>query len=116
MAVFNVPVTIGVNEEDIARQIKTEVKDKCIANIYEELKKIMFREDNHWNYGRMETILNDAPLRNMVEKEIEKTVNKHSDLIIEMAATKLADKLSRSKAVREKAAEIAEDVYNEQNN
>lgn len=110
MSVFNVPVTIGVNEEEIARQIEKEVKDKCIANIYEEVKKIIYKENDYYYRGSRTPDYSDAPLRNMVEKEVEKILSVHSGVIIEIAATKLADKLSRSKAVREKAAEVAEDV------
>ena len=99
MAVFNVPVVIGVNEEEIAKQIENEVQDRCVNKINNEIKKIIYSK----YYG-------DEPLRNMVTKEIEKTIEKHQDTIIEMAAEKLADKLSRYKAVREKAAAIAEDI------
>lgn len=112
MAVFNVPVVIGVNEEEIAKQIENEVRGKCIASINEEVKKIIFKEERDY-YRTRNVTYSDAPLRKMVEREIEKTIDIHKDKIIEMAADKLADKLSRSKAVREKAAEVAEDVFSQ---
>lgn len=108
MAVFNVPVTIGVNEEEIARQIESEVNDRVIANITKEVKKIIYKEHNDIYRGK--TTYSDEPLRSMIIREVENTIDKHKDLIIELAAEKLADKLSRTKAVRTRAEAIAEEV------
>ena len=108
MAVFNVPVVIGVNEEEIARQIESEVKDRVIAEINKEVKKIIYKE--HTDYYLAKPIYSDEPLRSMIVREVENSIDKYKDLIVELAAEKLADKLSRSKAVRERAAAVAEEV------
>lgn len=102
MSVFSVPVTIGVNEEEIARNIEKDVEKKVIDTIVKEVKGIMC---NKYSYFE-----NDDPLRNMVTAEINKLIKDKEDEIVKLAADKLADKLSRQKAVKEKAAKVAEEV------
>ena len=114
MAAFNIPVVIGVNEEEIARQIEKEVKDRVIANISEEVKKIIYKEETSgYYYGNRSVTYSDEPLRSMIVKEVEKSIDEHKDLIIELAAEKLADKLSRSKVVKERAAAVVKEVFKE---
>lgn len=38
MSVFSVPVTIGVNEEKIAKEISKNVEDRVVENITKEIK------------------------------------------------------------------------------
>lgn len=38
MAVFSVPVTIGVDEQALAREIEAECKERVIDNITKEVK------------------------------------------------------------------------------
>lgn len=100
MSVFSVPVTIGVDEEKIANEIHNNVESQVIGRVTEEVKKMMFRNTGWAQYDK-------EPLREMVANEVEKVVETYKDDIIELAAEKLADKLSRSKAVKEAAVEIA---------
>ena len=103
MSVFNVPVTIGVDEDKIAREIESEVKEKVFRNIGDKVEEIMTHPyHRHWDKPDY------TPLKNMVERVIKDVLIEKEDMIIELAATKLADKLARSKAVKEKAKEIAE--------
>ena len=37
MSVFSVPVTIGVNEEEIAKEIRKNVEDKVVEKITKEI-------------------------------------------------------------------------------
>ena len=108
MSVFNVPVVIGVNEEEIAKQIEKEVKDKVIENINGEVKKIIYKE--HPDIHRGKPTYSDEPLRSMIIREVETSIDKHKDLIIELAAEKLADKLCRTKAVKERAVAVVDDI------
>ena len=111
MSVFSVPVTIGIDEEAIAREVKENVESQVVARVADELKKQMF--NNRYTYARDD--YNDPePLRNMIKAEIQKKLTEHQDLIIKTAAEILADKLARTKAVKEKAALIAEKVLEEE--
>lgn len=106
MSVFSVPVTIGVDEERIAKEIERNAEQQVINKIVDELKEVMCGKDY---YGRRD-IHNHQPLEDMIKKEIVKMLEGKDELIINAAAEKLADKLSRTKAVREKAAAVAEEV------
>ena len=108
MSVFSVPVTIGVDEERIAREIENDVENRVVNKIYDELKKIMYK--NRY-YDGAPDIHNPEPLRDMVRHEITKVIQDKEDVIIEAAAEKLADKLSRTKAVREMAKKVAEEEF-----
>ena len=111
MSVFNVPVVIGVDEEAIAREIKENVEAQVVAKILDEIKKQMYKSSYY--YGRSEYD-DPEPLKNMIKTEIQKQLDGHQDLIIKEAAEILADKLARTKAVKEKAALIAEKVLEEE--
>lgn len=106
MSVFNVPVTIGVDEDKIAREIESEVKEKVIRNIGDKVEKIIYKKDNYYGYRRSNEP-DDSPLRNMIMNAVKNVLVEKEDLIVELAASKLADKLSRQKAVKEAAAEVA---------
>ena len=41
MSVFSVPVTIGVNEEEIAKEIRKNVEDKVVEKITKEIKGVI---------------------------------------------------------------------------
>ena len=111
MSVFSVPVTIGVDEEAIAREVKENVESRVLAKITDEVKKQMF--ENRYSYTRDE--YNDPePLRNMIKKQIDIFLNDKQDFIIKEAAMILADRLARTKSVKEKAALIAEKVLEEE--
>lgn len=110
MSVFSVPVTIGVDEDAIVREIKENVESQVVKQIANEVKKQMF--GNRYRYEN--DYYDPEPLRNMIKGEIEKELHKHQDLIIKTAAEILADKLARTKAVKEKAALIAEKVLEEE--
>ena len=103
MAVFNVPVVIGVDEEKITREIEKDVKRQCINGIREKVEDIIFERDYR---NRM----SDMPIREMVKDEIRKFMESKEDIIIERAAELLADKLSRTKRVRDKVDEVMTEV------
>ena len=104
MSVFSVPVTIGVDEKRIAKEIEQNVETKVVDNIVEAVEEIIYNKRSY--YG-----MKDEPLRTMILHEIDKILKEKEDLIVEIAATKLADKLSRQEAVKEKAAAVAEEVF-----
>lgn len=109
MATFSVPVTIGVNEEEIAKQIEKEVKERVISSIGEKVEGIIYRESYGYYTGNVKQ-KDDTPLRNMIERSIKDTLLEKEEKIIELAAEKLADKLSRQKAVKAVGVEVAKEV------
>ena len=103
MSVFSVPVTIGVDEKRIAEEIEKNVEDRVVENITKEVKRVMFDKDY---YGREAA----RPLRKMICEQIDKILDDNKDLIIKEAAACLADKMSRTKAVKEATNDVVEKV------
>ena len=99
MAVFNIPVVIGVDEDKIAREIEKDVKKQVITGIQEKVEELIFERD----YRNRKS---DQPLREMVKSEITAFMESKEDIIIERAAELLADKLARTKRVKEKVDEV----------
>ena len=113
MSVFSVPVTIGIDEEGIAREVRENVESQVVAKILDEVKKQMFKS-RYVRYSNEDEYTDPEPLRNMIKAEIHDILEQKQDLIIKEAAEILADKLARTKAVKEKAALIAEAVLEEE--
>lgn len=44
MSVFSVPVTIGVNEEEIAKEIRKNVEDRVVEKITKEIKGVIYKK------------------------------------------------------------------------
>lgn len=43
MSVFSVPVTIGVNEEEIAKEIRKNVEDRVVEKLPKKSKKLFIK-------------------------------------------------------------------------
>lgn len=106
MSVYSVPVTIGVDEEKIAKAIENEVEDRVVKNITTEIKGIIYERTY---YGK-ET--ND-PLRQMISGQIQSILRDKEDFIVNEAAKILAEKMARTKAVKEAIKEVVEKTKNE---
>ena len=85
-------LAIDVEDERIVKSIEQNVEDKVIASITKTITDRLVEKD--W-YGRVKSY---RPLDDMVANRIDSILADHKDLIIETAATKLAEKIARSKA------------------
>lgn len=104
MSVFSVPVTIGVDEEKIAKEIHKNVEQQVVRAIADEVKKIIFTERNYYNGDKNE------PLRTMVIDEVRNCIKLNEELIIKEAAKELVNKMSRTKVYKEAVKEAAEKI------
>ena len=103
MSVYSVPVTIGVDEKRIAEEIEKNVEDRVVENITKEVKRVMFDKDY---YGREDA----RSLRKMICEQIDKILDDNKDLIIKEATACLANKMSRTKVVKEATKDVVEKV------
>lgn len=104
MSVFSVPVTIGVDEEKIAKEIHKNVEQQVVRAIADEVKKIIFIERNYYNGDKNE------PLRTMVIDEVRNCIKLNEELIIKEAAKELANKMARTKVYKEAVKEAADKI------
>ena len=102
---------IGIDDEAI-RKIIMEKAEKSILNdlkkqIRTDIDNQIFVIDRDWyskNYKKVD-------LQDWVKDFVMKTLEDNKEQIIEMASEKLADKMSRTKAVKEAMTEkVREDV------
>ena len=106
MSVFSVPVTIGVDEERIAKEIENSVESQVVEKIFEEVKKVIFVTTYR---GRIDED-DSTPLRKMVERKVSEVISDKEDIIIEEAAKILAEKMYRSKACKDAMKKVIEET------
>lgn len=87
--IFN--VAISIDDEGIEKK----ATDYCVQQIYRDMKG---------------TVLNDGyyggKLTAQAEMIIDRWLTAHKDEIIDVAAKRIADKISRTKAMKEKVGEL----------
>lgn len=103
MGVFSVPVTIGVNEEEIAKRIEENVEKQVIKEITNKVEEIIYNKNGYSYFDQRK------PLQRLIDDRVDKILDENKDAIVKLAAEKLADKLSRTKAVKEAAAKKIEE-------
>lgn len=104
MSVFSVPVTIGVDEEKIAKEIESNVEAQVVRKIADEVKGIIYQKRNYYN-GYM-----NEPFREMVVEEVRNCIKLNEKLIIKEAAKTLVEKMARTKVYKEAVKEAANNV------
>ena len=104
MSVFSVPVTIGINEKEIAKEIRENVEDRVVEKITKEIKGVIYKKEI---YGSRET---NEPLCKMIHSHISEVLEKNESLIVQEAAKALADKMIKTKAVKQAIKETIEKV------
>ena len=100
MSVFSIPVTIGIDEENITEEIRKNVEKQVVDKVYGEVKSTVFRGSY---YG-------DNPVKDMVREQIRILCEEHQDTIIQGAINGLVDKMGRMKVVKEKVKEVCEEI------
>lgn len=108
MSVFSVPVTIGVDEEAIAKNIEKDVEKQIVEKIRKEVEGAIYGR-----YGSLSTYAYEyeSPIKSMIRGEVANIIEQDREKIIKLASELLADKLVRTKAVKEAAGKTAKEVY-----
>lgn len=104
MSVFSVPVTIGVDEEKIVKEIESNVETQVINKITDEIKEIIYTKRSYYDRDV------NKPLREMVIEEVRNCIKFNEKLIIEEAAKTLVEKMARTKVYKEAVKEAAEKI------
>lgn len=92
-----VQFAIGVDDDAIVRRVMDNAEKVITDQLYKETKKQMFETDR-WYDNRV------SGVQPWVQARFDEFLENNKDLIIKLASDKLADKLSRTKAVKEAAA------------
>lgn len=97
-----VQFAIGIDDEGIKKAVTENAEKTIIKELSEEVKRILFKKDFSYKNG-----LSLGPTQYMDEK-IGAILDENREAIIEAAAEKLADKLSRTKKAKEMLGEVLE--------
>ena len=92
-----VQFTISIDDEHIANMVEKKAVDAMEAEILKICKNQLGEEASYWNNRE------PGPL---LKSKVDEFFDTHRDEIIDLAADKLAEKLVRTKAVREKVKEM----------
>ena len=100
-----VQFAVGIDDEAIIKNV-TEYAEKQIigeikTEIHSTIEHEIFKFDRDWYSDKERRV----GLKDWVEKLVNGILEKNKDQIVELAAEKLADKMSRSKIIKETVAE-----------
>lgn len=103
MSVFSIPVTIGIDDEKIVKEIENDAKTQVINKVKEEVINTMYNT----NYPKYRSDYSD-PLRKMIETNIVDILKENEGIIVEEAAKLLAERMARTKIVKEAIKEVVD--------
>ncbi len=90
---YIVQFAIGIDDEATKKKVVETAEKQIIDNIYNDVKGMLFEKDRYGNItGRPS---------GMVERKVDAFLESNREDIIELAAEKLADRLSRTKKAKE---------------
>ena len=92
---------IGIDDELITRRVLEKAEKEIIKQLGDGVAGELFGRDS---FGRVDK----SYVADWVHKKVDRFMENNKAEIVEMAAERLADKLSKTKAVKEAAAKIAE--------
>ena len=95
-----VQIGIGIDDEAIKDSIVKNIERTILNDVKEDIKKTLFNDYGYYNRGPSK----------FLTAQIEEFLEKNRDDIIEAAAEKLADKLSRTKKAKEMLSEVLEKI------
>lgn len=91
---------VSIDDEAIVKSIIKNADKQIIEDLNKEVKKSFFETERDW-YGKE----NIKDVQDWVKVRLDAFLAEHKDDIIKIASDKLADKLSRSKYVKEAIAD-----------
>lgn len=91
-----IQMTINVDDKKIVESIERNAEKTITENLDKEVKKIIFNFENDW-YGNGWI----RGVSDWTEDRLNEFLEKHKDKIIDLASDKLADKMYKSKKMRE---------------
>ena len=95
---------IGIDDEAIRQRVIETAEKKIMETITFDVRKQIFQK----HYYKQDKLTDD--LQYWVEEKVEHILEDCKDAIIERAAEKLADKLSRTKKAKEALNDVVENL------
>lgn len=102
-------ITADLNSGELAASIERQAKKELVDEFKAVAKELILKK-TYMSIGYASS--SPYELKEWVMEAVKEEIHNNRDLIIEMAAAKLADSMRRSKPVREKFGELLEDELN----
>lgn len=105
MAVYNVDVNLRIDEEALAEEIQKDAYDMVMKKIQDRVVCAMMREHHghFYQYSYKDRIEDQLP--SWVQDRVNTIIDEYKDNIVDAAVNQLADRLMRTKAVKDKIKE-----------
>lgn len=97
-----VQIGIGIDDEAIKETIVKNIEKTICSDVKDDIRKTLFSNYGYYTNGPSQ----------FLKTQIDEFLEKNRDDILEMAADKLADKLSRTKKAREMVSEVVDKLNN----
>jgi len=91
--IINIP--INIDEDQFNKLVETDYERKIEDRIYKDIKKALEERSGYYSKRMTDGILA------LVDNRIDDLLKEHKDAIIDKAADKLAERLTRTKAAKE---------------
>lgn len=103
MSTHIVNVAFDFDDDKVRKTLEESAEKKVIDNLLTDIKKaICSKSDNYYGFNAKPSDENfTGGLKAIVYDEIDKILLDNKDTIIELAADKLAERLSKTKAAKE---------------
>lgn len=95
---------ITIDDNAIINTIVQKAEKSILDEIKDAIKKAMFKRGRYYDETEVHTWIKD---------ELDKFLENHKDDIISLASEKLADKLSRTKRVKDEVNKVLEVLSND---
>ena len=93
---------ISIDDDQIRKRILDNAEKTIINEMTRDIRKVFFDVDNSY-YGHPGKVIG---LSGDMEKRVDTFIEENKNKIIELAAEKLADRLSRTKAAKDALATV----------
>lgn len=96
-----VQFAIGIDDDGIRKRIEENAYNDVVKMFHDSAVETVFGEKRRW-YTR------EYQWEDFIKDGVEQFLDSHRDEIVERAAMKLCEKMSRTKAVREAVKKVVE--------
>ena len=101
-------ITADLNDKELTKKIYEAALKQLSDEIKKSVKEILYKK----RYGYYTGSETRSDLQDWIVDAIKEEVHENRDLIVEMAAAKLADSMRRSKPIRDKFGDLLEEELN----
>lgn len=104
-----VSISFDFNEDKIRGMIEENAKELVIGKLTTDIEKAIVNSYGYYDRNKTPDASDvRSELRGMIYNELDEFLEKNKDLIIESAASKLAERLAKTKAAKELKSKAAE--------